>query len=54
MATTWQELLDALRRIDEVELLELLELDTEDLIYFCQERISQRESYIRNQLGLEG
>ena len=54
MATTWQELLEALRDVDEIEFLELLDLDTSDLILYCKERIAERESYIRHQLGLEG
>lgn len=54
MPYTTLEFLETLRQLPEIDLLELLELSTEDLISAFRDKIEERENYIRGQLGLGG
>jgi hypothetical protein len=45
-------LLERLKQYDEVQILELLDLASEDLIELCVERIRQRRAYITKELEL--
>ena len=42
MATTWKELLDKLKKIDEISLMELLEISSEDIIDRFGDKIEER------------
>lgn len=44
------ELLEQLKQIDEVLLLELLELTSEDIVDAFLDRIIERETYIRHEI----
>lgn len=44
------ELLEKLRKLDEVLLLELLDVKSEDIIDAFLDKIEEREIYIRNEL----
>lgn len=44
------ELLEQLKQIDEVLLLELLELTSEDIVDAFLDRIAERETYIRHEM----
>lgn len=54
MPYTTAELLERLKDIPEIDLLELLDVTSEDLINYMRDRIEEREDYIREQLGLAG
>jgi hypothetical protein len=44
------ELLEKLKKLDEVLLLELLELTSEDVVDAFLDRIAERETYIRHEV----
>jgi hypothetical protein len=44
------ELLEELKKLDEVLLLELLELTSEDIVDAFLDRIAERETYIRHEI----
>lgn len=44
------ELLDKLRKLDEVTLLELLELTSDDIVDAFLDKVAERETYIRHEL----
>lgn len=54
MPYTTMELLDKLKQIPEIDILELLDITTEDLISAFRDKIEEREDYVRTQLGLDG
>lgn len=54
MPYTTAELIEQLKSVSEVDLLEMLDLTTEDLINYLRDRIEEREDYIRTQLGFDG
>lgn len=43
------ELLEKLKQLDEVLLLELLELTSEDIVDAFVDRVAERETYIRHE-----
>ena len=53
MATLFKELLERLKKEDEVYLLELLNLSSEELVDTFQDTIEERQEYIREQLALD-
>jgi len=42
MATTWKELLEKLKKIDEISLMELLEISSEDIVDRFGDKIEER------------
>ena len=50
----YEDLLEALRGYDEITLMELLEVSSEDLIERFQDRISEKIEQIREQVQEEG
>lgn len=46
MATTWKELLEKLKGIDEVSLLELLDISSEELINRFEDKIEERADWL--------
>jgi len=54
MPYTTAELFERLKTIPEIDLIELLDLTTEDLLSYLRDKIEEREDYIRQQLGLDG
>lgn len=54
MSTLWLELLEELRNLPEIDLLELLEINSDDLLDAFRDKIEQKEDDIRFKLGLEG
>jgi hypothetical protein len=54
MPWTTAELIELLKNLPEIELLEILEISSEDLIMAFGERISERETQLRYNLGISG
>jgi hypothetical protein len=51
MAMTFKELLERLKREDEVYLLELINISPDELVDAFEDKIEDRQEYIRNQLA---
>ena len=51
MATTFSELLERLKREDEVYLLELINMSSDELVDAFEDKIYDRQEYIRQQLS---
>lgn len=50
--TSYSELIETLKRLDEVTLLELLEISSEDLVERFPELIEEKRGYIQKELEL--
>lgn len=53
MATLFKELLERLKKEDEVYLLELLNVSSDELVDMFEDKIEERQEYIREQLALD-
>ena len=51
MATTFSELLERLKTFDEVYVLELINVTSDELVDAFEDQIEARQEYIRNQLA---
>ncbi len=47
------KILEALRTVDEVQILELLDISTEDLLLKFKDKIGERKAYLEKELELE-
>lgn len=54
MSSTFPELLDELVQYDELMILELLDVSSEELVKLLEDKIEERQGYLRIKLGLGG
>ena len=50
MAHTFPELLSWLRNLDEITLMEILEINTEDLIYAFMDKIEMKQDQLKEDI----
>jgi hypothetical protein len=53
MACTFREMLEQLKHLDEMTLLEVLKLDSTQLVELLTDRIEEQQEHIRRSLAIE-